>query len=125
MSCASCLNVISRERLAESFADDLNTRRGIVSGRVALLPRSVEIQPLVASIRPSSSNYPIRAAKRGGLITRTGRREPSQMRFTKRRENDERGDRVREKHNGFVHRVVHNRTQGAGGAKGRSLGPPV
>ncbi|KAK8505830.1 hypothetical protein V6N13_013395 [Hibiscus sabdariffa] len=36
----------------ESFADDLNTRRGIVSGRVALLPRSTEIQPFVASIRP-------------------------------------------------------------------------
>ncbi|WZZ77072.1 hypothetical protein YC2023_097649 [Brassica napus] len=34
-------------------ADDLNTRRGIVSGRVALLPRSTEIQPFVAKIRPS------------------------------------------------------------------------
>ena len=40
-------------RWAESFADDLNTRRGIVSGRVALLPRSTEIQPRVARIRPS------------------------------------------------------------------------
>lgn len=40
-------------RRAESFADDLNTRRGIVSGRVALLPRSTEIQPRVAMIRPS------------------------------------------------------------------------
>jgi hypothetical protein len=40
-------------RRAESFADDLNTRRGIVSGRVALLPRSTEIQPRVARIRPS------------------------------------------------------------------------
>jgi hypothetical protein len=40
-------------RWAESFADDLNTRRGIVSGRVALLPRSTEIQPHVARIRPS------------------------------------------------------------------------
>ena len=40
-------------RRAESFADDLNTRRGIVSGRVALLPRSTEIQPHVARIRPS------------------------------------------------------------------------
>ena len=36
----------------ESFADDLNTRRGIVSGRVALLPRSTEIQPHAAPIRP-------------------------------------------------------------------------
>lgn len=35
----------------ESFADDLNARRGIVSGRVALLPRSTEIQPQVAKIR--------------------------------------------------------------------------
>ena len=34
----------------ESFADDLNARRGIVSGRVALLPRSTEIQPAVATI---------------------------------------------------------------------------
>src|SRR6266498_3822106 len=40
-------------RWAEPFADDLNTRRGIVSGRVALLPRSTEIQPHVASVRPS------------------------------------------------------------------------
>lgn len=37
---------ISIERQVESFADDLNTRWGIVSGRVALLPRSTEIQPL-------------------------------------------------------------------------------
>ena len=47
------LEVIPTERRVESFADDLNTRRGIVSGRVALLPRSTEIQPFVASIRPS------------------------------------------------------------------------
>src|SRR6185503_19180298 len=38
---------------AESFANDLNMRRGIISGRVALLPRSTEIQPRVARIRPS------------------------------------------------------------------------
>lgn len=36
---------IPTERRVESFADDLNTRLGIVSGRVALLPRSTEIQP--------------------------------------------------------------------------------
>ncbi|GLT35352.1 hypothetical protein SLA2020_098140 [Shorea laevis] len=41
------------KRRVESFADDLNMRRGIVSGRVALLPRSTEIQPFIASIRPS------------------------------------------------------------------------
>jgi len=29
----------------ESLADDLNKERGIVRGRVALLPRSAEIQP--------------------------------------------------------------------------------
>ena len=46
-------NVIPTERRVESFADDLNTRQGIVSGRVALLPRSTEIQPFVAKIRPS------------------------------------------------------------------------
>lgn len=39
------LEQIPIERRVESFADDLNTRRGIVSGRVALLPRSTEIQP--------------------------------------------------------------------------------
>ena len=49
---------ISLRRRAESFADDLNTRRGIVSGRVALLPRSTEIQPLVARIRPSRTTRP-------------------------------------------------------------------
>jgi hypothetical protein len=43
--------LISSGRREESFADDLNKRRGIVSGRVALLPRSTEIQPSVASIR--------------------------------------------------------------------------
>ena len=48
---------ISQGRRAESFADDLNTRRGIVSGRVALLPRSTEIQPHVARIRPSPLTY--------------------------------------------------------------------
>ena len=42
---------ISSGRREESFADDLNKRRGILSGRVALLPRSTEIQPSVASIR--------------------------------------------------------------------------
>ena len=46
-------STIPTERRVESFADDLNTRRGIVSGRVALLPRSTEIQPFVAPIRPS------------------------------------------------------------------------
>src|SRR2546423_1707720 len=45
--------MIPTGRRTESFADDLNTRRGIVSGRVALLPRSTEIQPFVAPIRPS------------------------------------------------------------------------
>ena len=53
------LEVIPTERRVESFADDLNTRRGIVSGRVALLPRSTEIQPFVASIRPSPKTTPL------------------------------------------------------------------
>ncbi|KAF7807777.1 Regulator of rDNA transcription protein 15 [Senna tora] len=39
------LEQIPIERRVESFANDLNTRRGIVSGRVALVPRSTEIQP--------------------------------------------------------------------------------
>ena len=46
-------STIPIKRRVESFADDLSTRRGIVSGRVALLPRSTEIQPYVAPIRPS------------------------------------------------------------------------
>ncbi|KAK1310377.1 hypothetical protein QJS10_CPA08g00781 [Acorus calamus] len=45
-------SAIPTERRAESFADDLNKRRSIVSGRVTLLPRSTEIQLLVAQIRP-------------------------------------------------------------------------
>ena len=40
-------------RQAESFADDINMQRGIVSGRVALLPQSTQIQPRIARIRPS------------------------------------------------------------------------
>ncbi|CAL5425771.1 unnamed protein product [Camellia sinensis] len=53
------------ERRVESSADDLNTRRGIVSGRVALLPRSTEIQPRVAPIRPSPPDFvPLRRSER-------------------------------------------------------------
>jgi hypothetical protein len=37
---------ISNIRRDKSFADDLNTERGIVSSRVALLLRSAEIKPL-------------------------------------------------------------------------------
>ncbi|CAN7100440.1 unnamed protein product, partial [Brassica rapa subsp. narinosa] len=36
----TALNYNYHRAAVESFADDLNTRRGIVSGRVALLPRS-------------------------------------------------------------------------------------
>ncbi|CAF2098443.1 unnamed protein product [Brassica napus] len=49
----TALNYNYHKRRVESFADDLNTRWGIVSGRVALLPRSTEIQPFVTKIRPS------------------------------------------------------------------------
>ena len=56
-------------RRAESFADDLNTRRGIVSGRVALLPRSTEIQPHVARIRPPLPHCP---AGPGGFTSAPG-----------------------------------------------------
>jgi hypothetical protein len=41
---ALCI-IISDDRGDESFADDLNMGRGIVSGRVALLLRSTEIRP--------------------------------------------------------------------------------
>src|SRR3954462_14688819 len=43
-SWALCI-AISHDRGDESFADDLNMGRGIVSGRVALLLRSTEIRP--------------------------------------------------------------------------------
>ena len=47
---ALCI-AIPNAREDESFADDLNMRRGIVSSRVALLLRSTEIQPAVSKIR--------------------------------------------------------------------------
>ena len=43
---------IPNDRGDESFADDLNMWPGIVSGRVALLLRSTEIQPVAAPICP-------------------------------------------------------------------------
>ena len=64
---------IPHGRRAESFADDLNTRRGIVSGRVALLPRSTEIQPHVARIRPPHSSH---GAHRGHRGVNPGMRGP-------------------------------------------------
>ena len=51
-------SIIPIEWRVKSFADDLNTRRGIVSGRVALLPRSTKIHPCVALIRPPSPPSP-------------------------------------------------------------------
>jgi hypothetical protein len=47
---ALCI-AIPHAREDESFADDLNMKRGIVSSRVALLLRSTEIQPTVSKIR--------------------------------------------------------------------------
>ena len=44
---------IPNAREDESFADDLNKKRGIVNSRVALLLRSIEIQPAVSKIRSS------------------------------------------------------------------------
>lgn len=46
-------DVILTEWRVESFVDDLNTRQGIVSGRMALLQWSTKIQPFIASIPPS------------------------------------------------------------------------
>ena len=46
------------------IADDLITRWGIVSGRVALLPRSTEIQPFVAmGARPNTELVRIKRRK--------------------------------------------------------------
>ena len=55
------LHSISDDRGDESFADDLNMGRGIVSGRVALLLRSTEIRPH----RPNDLLPPKRAASPG------------------------------------------------------------
>ena len=43
----------------ESFADDLNKKRGIVRGRVALLLRSSEIRPAVSKIRALYAHLPL------------------------------------------------------------------
>ena len=54
---ALCI-AISNAREDESFADDLNKKRGIVNSRVALLLRSIEIQPAVSKIRALSAHHP-------------------------------------------------------------------
>src|SRR6476646_1282942 len=56
---ALCI-AISHDRGDESFADDLNMGRGIVSGRVALLLRSTEIRPHRPNdlLPPSNSQTP-------------------------------------------------------------------
>ena len=57
-SWALCI-AISHDRGDESFADDLNMGRGIVSGRVALLLRSTEIPPhRTNDLLPSHSHIP-------------------------------------------------------------------
>lgn len=55
----------------ESFADDLNMGRGIVSGRVALLLRSAEIPPPVPMICPATA-----AAMRAAFAPPPGGRTP-------------------------------------------------
>ncbi len=49
---------IPNAREDESFADDLNKKRGIVNSRVALLLRSIEIQPAVSKIRALLAHLP-------------------------------------------------------------------
>ena len=78
------LEEIPIERRVESFADDLNTRLGIVSGRVALLPRSTEIQPIVASIRPPPRRESARPGVAAGPSARVSR--PVTAKFVGRRE---------------------------------------
>lgn len=69
------LEQIPTERRVESFADDLNTRLGIVSGRVALLPRSTEIQPLSLRFVPPTSLIKTHPP------LRTGTHRPTRFRF--------------------------------------------
>ena len=54
---ALCI-AIPNAREDESFADDLNKKRGIVNSRVALLLRSIEIQPAVSKIRALLAHLP-------------------------------------------------------------------
>lgn len=61
---ALCIT-ISDDRGDESFADDLNMGRGIVSGRVALLLRSTEIRPH----RPNDLLPLQRSTFQGSLLT--------------------------------------------------------
>jgi hypothetical protein len=63
---------IPTERRVESFADDLNTRLGIVSGRVALLPRSTEIQPKSLRFGPLHRLRPEVPTRSGGGRGRAG-----------------------------------------------------
>lgn len=62
---------IPDDRGDESFADDLNMWPGIVSGRVALLLRSAEIQPAAAPICPLISLRVGFLCFGGGLGART------------------------------------------------------
>lgn len=75
---------IPDDRGDESFADDLNMGRGIVSGRVALLLRSTEIPPHRPKDFPQENPSPknisylpkisaLRAAKGAGVQGREGR----------------------------------------------------
>ena len=49
---------IPNAREDESFADDLNKKRGIVNSRVALLLRSIEVHPFAAKMCCSSRTHP-------------------------------------------------------------------
>ena len=64
---ALCIT-ISDDRGDESFADDLNMGRGIVSGRVALLLRSTEIRPHRPNdlSRPPGGGSRVREGRGGG-----------------------------------------------------------
>ena len=63
---------IPNERQVKSFADDLITKRGVVSGRVALLLRSTETQPLLLDLE-NKSPPPKRSR-----VTRVTRRLPGE-----------------------------------------------
>ena len=52
---------IPNERQVKSFADDLITKRGVVSGRVTLLLRSTETQPLLLDLEKQISSPPKRS----------------------------------------------------------------
>ena len=66
------LNLISNIGKDKSFVDDLSTERGIVSMRVAIVPRSAEIKPWFFDLWPLKITSFMNLMVRGGGVVREG-----------------------------------------------------